>query len=101
MKSILLLAFLPVCLVAAPAFGIVKPVIAQSDGGDALPAAFKHVAGETLFFSCNIAGFTKTADSKINLTYSVQAFDPKGIPVAEIYKSEAKDEISPEDKDWQ
>jgi hypothetical protein len=100
MKSILLLAFLPVCLVAAPAFGIVKPVIAQSDGGDALPAGFKHVAGETMFFTCNIAGFAKSSDQKINLTYSVQAFDPKGVPVAEIYKGESKDEISPEDKDW-
>ena len=34
MRSILLLAFLPVCLVAAPALGIVKPAIAQSDGGE-------------------------------------------------------------------
>jgi hypothetical protein len=100
MRSILLLAFLPVCLVAAPALGIVKPVVAQSDGGDALPAGFKHVAGETMFFSCNISGFTKGSDEKINLTYSVQAFDPKGVPVAEIYKAEAKDEISPEDKNW-
>ena len=35
---------------AAPALGVVKPAIAQSDGGDALPTAFRHVAGETLFF---------------------------------------------------
>ncbi len=100
MKSILLLAFLPVCLVAAPALGIVKPVIAQSDGGDSLPATFKHVAGETLFFTCNISGFTKTPDEKISLTYSVQAFDPKGVPLTEIFKGESKDEISPEDKNW-
>ena len=82
-------------MVAAPALGIVKPAIAQSDGGDALPAGFKHVAGETMFFSCNIAGFTKSPDEQINLTYSVQAFDPKGVPVAEIYKGEAKEEVGP------
>src|ERR1022692_1876957 len=78
MRSILLFAFLPVSLLAAPALGVVKPAIAQSDGGDALPAAFRHVAGETLFFSCNIAGFTKSPQEQVNLTYSVQAFDPKG-----------------------
>jgi hypothetical protein len=100
MKSILLFAFLPVCLVAAPALGIVKPVVAQSDGGDALPAAFKHGAGETMFFSCNISGFAKSSEEKINLAYTVQAFDPKGVPVAEIYKGEAKDEVGPEDKNW-
>jgi hypothetical protein len=100
MRSILLLAVLPVCLVAAPALGIVKPVIAQSDGGDALPAGFTHTAGETMFFTCHIAGFTKSANEQINLTYTVQAFDPKGVPVAEIYKGEAKEEVGPQDKDW-
>jgi len=78
----------------------VKPAVAQSDGGDALPAAFRHVAGETLFFSCNITGFTKSPQEQINLTYTVQAFDPKGIPLAEIYKGQAKDEVGPQDKNW-
>jgi hypothetical protein len=100
MRSILLLAVLPVSMMAAPALGLVKPVVAQSDGGDALPAAFKHVAGETMFFSCNISGFTKSSDQQISLTYSVQAFDPKGVPVAEIYKGEAKEEVGPQDKNW-
>jgi len=100
MRSILLFAFLPAAMMAAPALGIVKPAIAQSDGGEALPAAFKHIAGETLFFSCNISGFTKSPQDQINLAYSVQAFDPKGVPVAEIYKGAAKDEVGPQDKDW-
>jgi hypothetical protein len=30
----------------------------------------------------------------------VQAFDSKGVPVAEIYKGESKDEVGPEDKNW-
>jgi hypothetical protein len=100
MRSILLLAFLPVCLVAAPALGIVKPAIAQSDGGDPLPAGFAHGAGETMFFTCNISGFTKSPEEQIHLTYSVQAFDPKGVPVAEIFKNEMKEEVGPQDKDW-
>ena len=100
MRSILLFAFLPVALVAAPALGVVKPVIAQSDGGDGLPGAFKHVAGETLFFSCNISGFTKSSAEQINLTYSVQAFDPKGVPIVDIYKGVSKEEVGPQDKNW-
>lgn len=100
MRSILLLACLPVCMMAAPALGIVKPALAQSDGGDALPAGFKHTAGETMFFTCNLSGFTKSPEEQINLTYSVQAFDPKGVAVAEIYKGEAKEEVGPQDKNW-
>jgi hypothetical protein len=30
----------------------------------------------------------------------VQAFDPKGVPVAEIYKGEIKEEVGPQDKNW-
>jgi len=100
MRSILVFAFLPAALMAAPALQIVRPVVAQSDGGDALPAGFKHVAGETMFFSCNISGFTKSPQDQIDLTFSIQAFDPKGIPVAEIYKGEAKEEVGPQDKNW-
>jgi hypothetical protein len=100
MRSILLLGFLPAAMMAAPALGLVKPVVAQSDGGEALPAGFKHVAGETMFFSCNISGFTKSPEQEISLTYSVQAFDPKGVPVAEIYKGDATEEVGPQDKNW-
>src|ERR1017187_6620016 len=100
MRSILLLAFLPVSMAPAPGVGMVKPVFSYSDGGDALPSGFKHGARETMFFSCNISGFTKSPEEQINLTYSVQAFDPKGVPVAEIYKGEAKEEVGPQDKNW-
>jgi hypothetical protein len=69
MKSIVLLALLPVSMAAAPVLGIVKPVIAQSEGGEALPAGARHGAGETMFFSCNISGFTKSPEEQIHLTY--------------------------------
>ena len=47
--------------------------------------------GETLFFSCRIAGYAKTPEEKVHLAYSVQAFDPKGVPLTEIYKNEMID----------
>jgi len=101
MRFLLPLALLPACLVANPALEIVKPVIAQMEDGDPLPATFEHGAGETLFFSCRIAGFTKSPNEQIDLTYSVQAFDPRGVPLDEIFQHEIKEEIGPQDKDWQ
>ena len=101
MRALLLLAVVPAWLMAsAPALEIVKPVLAQSDGGDPLPATFAHGAGETMFFSCRIGGFTKSPDEQIHLTYSVQAFDPKGVPVSELFKNEIKEEVGPQDKEW-
>ena len=79
---------------------VVRPIIAQSDGGVAAPPGFQHVAGETLFFSCRIAGFAKTTEEKVHVTYSVQAFDPKGVPLTEIYKNEMITDVTPQDKEW-
>ncbi len=101
MRSLLLAALIPAALSAAPALQVVKPVISQSDGGEPDAPGFEHIAGETLYFSCRIDGFTKDQSNKVHVAYSVQAFDPRGIALDEIYKNEVFDEVLPQDKDWQ
>lgn len=100
MRRLLLFAFLPAALGAAPALQIVRPAISQMDGGTPDPPGFEHVAGETIFFSCRVSGFARTEDQKIRLAYSVQAFDPKGVPAVEKYSSDITEELTPQDKDW-
>src|SRR3954451_11151018 len=85
---------------ADTALQVVRPIVAQSDGGVAAPPGFEHVSGETLFFSCRIAGYTKTLEEKVHLAYSAQAFDPKGVPLTEIYKNEMITDVTPQDKEW-
>ena len=85
---------------SAAGLEVVRPIIAQSDGGVASPPGFEHVAGETLFFSCRIAGYGKTPEEKAHVAYSVQAFDPKGVPLTEIYKNEMVTDVTPQDKEW-
>jgi hypothetical protein len=101
MRPLLLLALLPGFLSAAPALQVVKPIISQMDGGAPEPAGFEHVAGETLYFSCRVMGYTKSEDEKVHLRYTVQAFDAKDVPLDEIYKNDLTTEVSPQDKDWQ
>jgi hypothetical protein len=98
MRPVLLTLLFPALLSAA--LEIAKPVIAQSEGGVPVPRGFDHVPGETLFFSCRIAGFTKTAEEKVHVAYSVQAFDPKDVPLTELYKNEIATDVSPQDKEW-
>ena len=100
MRTILLVALLAALLSAAPTLQIVRPAISQMEDGTPDPPGFDHVPGETLFFTCRIAGYSKTPEDKIHLAYSVQAFDPKGIPLTELYKNELVDEVSPQDKEW-
>ncbi len=100
MRFLFLSAFFPALLAAASALEVVKPVISQSDGGPPDTAGFVHVAGETLFFTCRVANFTKSPEEKVHLAYSVEAFDPLGVPLSEIYKNEISDEVTPQDRDW-
>lgn len=100
MRPILLVALLTAFLGAAPALELVRPIIAQSDGGVAEPAGFEHVPGETLFFTCRVAGYSKTADDKVHVAYSVEAFDPKGVPILEPYRNELITDVTPQDKEW-
>jgi hypothetical protein len=85
---------------AAASLEVVRPIIAQSDGGAPVPPGFEHVAGETLFFSCRVAGYAKTPEEKVHVAYSVQAFDPNGVPLTEIYKNELVADVTPQDKEW-
>lgn len=101
MRSLVILAFVPAFLFAAPPpLQIVQAIVSQSEGGVADAPGTTHVPGEILFFTCRIANFTKSPDEKIRLAYSVQPFDPKGVPLAEIFKNELTDEVAPQDKDW-
>lgn len=101
MRPILLFAVLPALLAAAPALQIVRPVISQMDGGIPDPPGFEHTPGEIVWFSCRVAGYTHDDNEKVQLNYSVQAFDPKGVALDEIYKNAMTVEVSPQDKDWQ
>jgi hypothetical protein len=96
-----LATLLSATLGAAPALEIVQPVISQMEGGEPVAPDYEHVGGETLFFSCRVSGFTKNSEDKIRLAYTVQAFDPKGVPIAESYKNEIASEVLPQDKEWQ
>jgi hypothetical protein len=98
MRPLLLLALaLPV--VAAP-LQIVRPIISDTDGGASLPASYEYRPGETLFFSCRVANYQKTSEEKIHLAYSVEAFDPKGVPLVELFHNEITEEVGPQDKEW-
>ena len=102
MRPLLVFAVLPALVyAAAPALQIVRPVISQMDGGEIDPPGFEHSPGESVFFSCRVAGFTKDENEQMHLKYSVQAFDPKGVPLTELYSNEMKAEVTPQDKEWQ
>ena len=85
---------------AAPPLAIVQPVISQMEDGVAAPPGFSYTPGEILFFTCRVAHYAKNSDLKVEVNYSVDAFDPKGVALNETYKNQFNDEVTVEDKDW-
>jgi len=100
MRPLVLLALLPALAGAAGPLQIVNPIVSQSEGGAPDPPGFEHVAGETLYLSCRISGYAKTEDSQVHLSYSVQPFDPKGVPLAELFGNGISEELTSQDKEW-
>jgi len=98
---VVLAALLPALLGAGPdALQIVNPVLSRSDDGVAEPAGSQNIGGDTLFFSCRVAHYARSPEQRVSLEYSVQAFDPKGVPLMEVFKGAIAEEVAPQDKDW-
>ena len=85
---------------AEPALEIVQPSISQSDGGTPVPPGFAHVPGAVLFFTFQVAGYHRSPDAKVHLTYTVDTLDPHGVRIEETVKNEIAAELTPQDKDW-
>jgi hypothetical protein len=101
LRALLFAALLPVLPGAAPdALSIIDPTLSRSDDGVNEPKGTDHVAGELLFFTCRVSNYARSPEQKVNLSYSVQAFDPKGVALLDIYKNQIAEEVSPQDKDW-
>ncbi len=99
MRSLILLAVVPAAMFAA-SLKVENPAISQMEGGDPDAPGWEHVAGETIYFSCRVSGFTKSPDNRMHLTYTIQALDAKGIALAETDRGDVNEEVLPQDKDW-
>ena len=85
---------------AAAGLAIVQPAISIMEGGAPDEPGADHVPGETVYFSCRIINYAKSADEKVRLAYSMQAFDPFGVPLAEATRNTLEAEAGFQDKDW-
>jgi hypothetical protein len=97
--SALLFTFLLECASAA-GLQVVRAAISDSDGGPPNAATAGYRPGDSLFFTCRIAGYSKDKDEQVRLVYSVQAADPKNIALTEAAKGKINAEVTPQDKEW-
>lgn len=84
----------------APKLAIVKPEFYQYDGGPPVPAGSTYLAGETVFFGFQVAGFQPTPESTVALTWSAASTDPQGVSLSPPQQGKVNEELAPEDKAW-
>ena len=76
--------------------------LSQYEDGPSVSLQDGFAAGETIFFSFQIANYRVPPEEgdKINLTYEIEAKDPAGIPVVEPTSGKISTALDPEDKHW-
>lgn len=102
-----MLVLIALCLIAAlvsaapPAkpLQISRAVIQQYEDGPALLKPDTVTAGETIHFSFILQGFTRKEDH-VAVSFTAQAFDPAGVPLAAPLSGKTETTLAPQDKDW-
>jgi hypothetical protein len=89
-------------MAAVPAqLSIVKATVHQIEDEPATTDV-SYVPGETIYFSCFVEGYRTTPppSTKVNLSYTVDAFDSHNTRITETITGKIESELSPQDKQW-
>jgi hypothetical protein len=85
---------------ASPKLAIVQAVLHdQREDAPAISPSYRYVAGEVLYLSYRVSGYTVKNDA-VDLRWQMYLTDPDGLLLAPIENGSFKDEISVNDKDW-
>ncbi|MCU1337420.1 MAG: hypothetical protein JWO19_3001 [Bryobacterales bacterium] len=90
-------------LQAAPKLAIERLALHQYEDGPLLPATHDFLPGETVWFSCRVAGFdSQTAgdNRNVKLSWRVRIVDSGGVAVEPPKAGVLEESLRPQDKDW-
>jgi hypothetical protein len=79
---------------------IVNLTVHQYEDGPAVPSGNRFIPGETVFISFQVKGYSVSPDSRVVLTYRIEAEDSDGVPLVEPDAGRIETEIGPQDKEW-
>ena len=95
-----LVAFAILAGAAPPKLAIVQAVLHdQREDAPAISANYRFVAGEVLYLTYRIAGYSLKNEA-VELRWQIYVTDPDGLLLAPIEHGDVKQEVSSNDKDW-
>jgi hypothetical protein len=77
-----------------------RGMIQQYEDGPPVLRPDTVTAGETIHFSFHLQGFTRKEDHVL-VSYSAQAFDPHGVPLAPAITAKNESMLTAQDREWQ
>ena len=91
-------------LFAAPELAVERLALHQFEDGPLLPASYQFLPGETAHFSGRLKGFQAAKsgedEQSVKLSWSLEVFDPAGIPLEKPQSGRIEGRLLPEDKNY-
>lgn len=86
---------------AAPAkFSIVHVALHQYDDGPPMGVNHYFIPGDSVFVSFQAAGYAASEKSEVRLSWRIEVFDPRGVPLVPVTAGKVEEALSIEDKNW-
>jgi hypothetical protein len=105
MKALLPAGVLFAGIVAAqPKLVLERLALHQFEDGPVLATSYEFLPGETIWFSCRVAGYQsqKKGDNRsVKLSWQMRVLDPSGVAVEKPRAGRIEENLVPEDKTWQ
>jgi len=79
---------------------ILNAALLEADDGFPAPADATYQPGEILYLSFHIQGYTTDRNSRLRLSYRVEALDPGGAAFFEPLDGKIETELAPQDAKW-
>ena len=93
-----LLLLLAVSASATEKLAIVEAFFEEPDGR--IARNFVLPSGDTIYFSFKVAGFRADDRQHVNVAYSIDCLDPRGVPLAETVAGKEEATLAPQDENW-
>jgi hypothetical protein len=85
---------------SAKPFRVVRPSFHQLEDGPATTARPFFIPGETVFFRCEVQGYTLTKERAVSLSFELEPVDAQGIALTPPHRGKIDSTLSAQDKNW-
>ena len=81
-------------------FAITNLALLEAEDGFAARSDTIYAPGETLYLAFHVQGYATDRQSRVRLSYRIDALDPEGVPFVEPEIDKVETELSPQDAKW-